>query len=46
MHNAKWIGRARPVVVNFLEGLLSHGYPRRKTRSLSLYRRGEIYFGR
>jgi hypothetical protein len=40
---ARSIVRAHPDVVNFLEGLLFHGHPRKKTRSLFLPQRRNIY---
>jgi hypothetical protein len=39
----KWVGRAPLVIFNFLGGLLSHGRPRNKTRSLSLPLRRNIF---
>jgi hypothetical protein len=43
MRVVRSIGRAYPDVVNFLEGLLFHGHPRNKTRSLFLLPRRNIY---
>jgi hypothetical protein len=43
MRVAKLIGRAPPVVVNFLGGLLFHGLLRSKTPLLSLPPRQNIY---
>jgi hypothetical protein len=43
MRVVRSIGRAHPDVVNFLEGLLFHGHPRNKTRSLFLLPRRNIY---
>jgi hypothetical protein len=43
MRIVRSVGRAHPDVANFIDGLLFHGHPRNKTRSLFLPPMRNIY---